>query len=147
MRAVGGTAGTSWTMPAPHCDYCGRPARLTSGREVYPHRPDLAAKRFYACTPCDAYVGCHPGTVQPLGRLADAELRAAKQAAHAEFDKLWKQKLLPSRTAAYAWLAGALRIEPRLCHIGMMDPVDCRRTALVSAAYYQTLTNAGYPCE
>lgn len=79
------------------CDYCGRPARLVGGAEVYPHRPDLSSKRFWLCRPCDAWVGCHPkaeprrgglgdGTV-PLGRLANADLRRAKQRAHAAVER------------------------------------------------------------
>ncbi|WP_088258626.1 zinc-finger-containing protein [Fimbriiglobus ruber] len=33
----------------------------------------LACERYPTC---DAYVGCHPGTETPLGRLANKELRA-----------------------------------------------------------------------
>lgn len=69
------------THAAPTCPYCQRPSLLVTGKTIYPHRPDLVAKRFWQCAPCDAYVGCHPpagrngkggqgdGTV-PLGRRA-----------------------------------------------------------------------------
>jgi len=43
-------------------------ARLTTGREIYPKWPKLAAKNFYRCDECKGYVGCHPGTATPLGR-------------------------------------------------------------------------------
>lgn len=73
------------------CSYCNKPAELVTGKEIYPHRPDLYPKKFWRCRPCTAYVGCHKpnagygdGT-RPLGRLANAELRAAKSAAHAAF--------------------------------------------------------------
>lgn len=118
------------------CDYCRQPAPLVTGRELYPHRPDLWEKNFYRCAPCDAHVGCHPpedsprggmgdGTV-PLGRLANAELRRLKSAAHASFDPLWQGSRMRRRDA-YLWLAQELGIEPHECHIGMFDEDQCRR--------------------
>lgn len=108
------------------CPYCGDVVHMVKGDVIYPHRPDLFHKNFYRCEPCGAHVGCHPGTTKPLGRLANAELRKAKSAAHAAFDPLWKQGLM-SRTKAYKWLSDALQIKPQDCHIGMMDVADCRR--------------------
>lgn len=120
------------------CDYCERPARLTTGREVYPHRPDLFSKRFYKCTPCGAWVGCHDGTHTPLGRLANAELRKAKMEAHDAFDPFWRSEAKrqglsrgKARRRAYKWLAEQLGIEPQLCHIGMFDVETCQRVVEV----------------
>lgn len=109
-----------------HCDYCGNVVPLVTGREVYPHRPDLYAKKFYRCTPCDALVGCHPGTEKALGRLANPELRKAKMAAHAAFDPLWKSGQ-HKRGQLYGWLAKQLGIEKKDCHIGMFDVAMCAR--------------------
>lgn len=114
------------TPAPPLCDYCGNTSESVTGREVYPHRPDLATKPFYRCAPCQAWVGCHPGTAVPLGRLANAELRRAKMAAHAAFDPLWKSGTM-SRASAYKALARALGIEPQACHIGMFDVAMCAR--------------------
>lgn len=108
------------------CPYCGNQADLVDGLAIYPHRPDLVSKRFYRCAPCDAYVGCHPGTATPLGRLADGSLRRAKIAAHAAFDPIWKGGA-KRRNHAYAWLADQLRISRKACHIGMFDVDTCRR--------------------
>lgn len=125
----------------PICLYCDREARLVTGTTIYPHRPDLIDKRFWLCSPCGAWVGCHPkankrgkgglgdGTV-PLGRLANAELRRAKQAAHAAFDPLWRSREM-SRSDAYKWLSKALGISPDNCHIGWFDVDECR--AVVAA--------------
>lgn len=125
----------------PACDYCGAPAVLEDKAALYPHRPDLAGLYLWRCSPCEAWVGCHPGTIQPLGRLANAELRLAKQAAHAAFDPLWKAKMrrdqcskTKARGAGYKWLAGELGIDPSLCHIGMMDPATCHRVVEICAA-------------
>lgn len=113
---------------APVCPYCDRASVLVGGNAIYPHRPDLIAKKFYLCKPCDAYVGCHPDTVNPLGRLANADLRKAKQQAHAVFDPIWKSRK-KRRTDAYKWLADSMGIAPQNCHIGMFD-VDQRRAVI-----------------
>lgn len=113
-------------MKAPVCPYCGTPSRLSSGREVYPYRANLAHKWFWACFMCEAWVGCHPGTKNPLGRLANKSLRDAKRAAHDHFDALWYSGAM-SRKQAYAWLAGKLGIPVRECHIGMFDEAMCAR--------------------
>ena len=111
------------------CPYCNGPVSLTSGAYIYPHRKDLAHKQFYACMPCHAWVGCHPGTITPLGRIADAELRAAKSAAHAAFDPIWQSGKL-TRHQAYRWLAWRLGIPVEHSHIGMFDVDTCRRTVI-----------------
>lgn len=121
------------------CDYCGQPAELVRGNAIYPDRPDLWALHYWRCTPCGAYVGCHKagatgrgdGT-QPLGRLADAELRRAKMRAHAAFDPAWRSGRL-SRSRAYARLATALGIPRSRCHIGYFDVAECER--VVAAVY------------
>lgn len=112
----------------PVCPYCNKDAELTTGDYIYPHRKDLAEKSFYVCWPCDAYVGTHKDTAppKPLGRLANAELRKAKQAAHAAFDPLWKHGAM-KRGSAYGWLSKSLGIPKHQAHIGMFDVDQCRR--------------------
>jgi len=110
------------------CPYCKNPAALVSGDVVYPHRPDLRAKRFYVCVPCDARVGCHDTSDRPLGRMANAELRAAKMRAHAAFDPIWKSGRM-SRVDAYRWLAR--RMESEEIHIGEQDIGGCSRIVVI----------------
>lgn len=122
----------------PICPYCRAESDLVYGDVIYPHRPDLHHKPFYLCPPCGAYVGCHPGTETPLGRLADDELRKAKQRAHAAFDPLWKAKgrcKKMTRRAAYEWLAGQLEIDASDCHIGMMDVETCERVVAICTKF------------
>lgn len=121
----------------PDCDYCHHPAERVTGDVLY-GSPRYANKVVWRCVPCKAWVGCHPGTEVPLGRLADAELRQAKSAAHAAFDPLWKRKMerdgcsqAKARGAAYKWLAAQLEIDRKDCHIGMMDTAMCRRVVRV----------------
>ena len=115
------------------CDYCNRPAELVNGATLYPHRRDLVRLLFYRCEPCGAWVGTHRGSTVPLGRLANAELRRAKQAAHSAFDPLWKSRRM-SRSEAYAWLAKALGVSLANCHIGMFDVEGCRAVVAAVAA-------------
>lgn len=126
----------------PICPYCNQISELVKGDAIYPHREDLAGKDFYRCQPCRAWVGCHRGTLVPLGRLANAELRRAKGAAHAAFDRLWRQKMQRDRCskrvargAGYAWLARELSIDPAACHIGMMDVAACNRVTELCRQY------------
>lgn len=112
------------------CPYCGDVAAFVTGAVIYPHRRDLYARMFYHCLPCQAWVGTHKGTTKPLGRLANAELRRAKIDAHAAFDAKWR-RIGWKRGAAYRWLANALGISGRSCHIGMFDVDLCRRVVAV----------------
>ena len=105
------------------CPYCDNDAVFVKGSKIYPHRPDLYGKKFYLCSPCDAYVGCHSDG-KPLGRLANRQLRKAKMQAHAVFDPLWKDGPL-SRTEAYRWLSKAMGLHPDETHIGMFDVGQC----------------------
>lgn len=132
-----------WIGPAGAllCPYCGEKAKLLeNSAELYNGRDYGPA---WACVPCGAWVGCHPGTRTPLGRLADKELRQAKIAAHAAFDRLWKAKLRReggrkklARGAGYKWLAAQLGIEREECHIGMMDVALCRRVVEVCRPFH-----------
>ena len=107
------------------CPYCGDDAVLTDSAEVYGGR---SYGMIWICRPCNAYVGTHKNSPdhEPLGRLADAELREWKKMAHAEFDPLWKKDGL-GRHQAYAWLAGMLDIDRDDCHIGMFDIGMCQK--------------------
>lgn len=112
------------------CDYCHRDAKRVTGKEIYPHRPELFGKQFWRCVPCGAYVGCHPGTANPLGRLANAELRREKQSVHRILDPLWKSGKM-KRNEAYALLAKGLNIAPQNCHVGMFDVHTCQAAVAV----------------
>lgn len=115
------------------CPYCSRVARKVWGSVIYPHSRDLSGKHFYLCKPCAAYVGCHPGTDTPLGRLADATLRRLKSEAHNAFDPIWRKGEM-SRSAAYAWLSEALDLPKEKTHIGMFDDNLCQRVVVVCNA-------------
>lgn len=85
-------------------------ARLTTGLEIYPHRPDLQSLPFWKCDVCKNYVGCHHKTsnrTQPLGNIPTKQLKEARKHIHKILDPLWKSKKL-KRSAIYKQLSDAL---------------------------------------
>lgn len=69
------------------------PAELTDGKEIYPHRPDLASLPFWKCRTCGNFVGCHHKTkdrTRPLGCIPTPELKKARQHIHRILDPLWQ---------------------------------------------------------
>lgn len=123
-------------MTPPVCRDCKAPGRLTSGREVFPKRPDLAHKGFWVCDGCKARVGCHPGTSVALGEMATEALRRARTAAHDSFDPLWRSGRM-TRSAAYAWLAEAVGVPADRAHIGMFDAEKCQRVVEQVREFYK----------
>lgn len=124
------------------CQYCNESAKLVTGRVPYPHRKDLHNLYFWYCANGHepAFVGCHKGTQEPLGILADAGLRKIKSAAHQAFDPIWKEGEF-TRKQAYQWLADKLGIAVEDCHIGMFKAQTCMRvieysTQLTSSRHF-----------
>ena len=105
------------------CPYCGGEPQVVTGAKVYPHRPDLASKRFGACLPCNATVGFHADG-RPLGTLAKPELRRLRGQAHTMFDRIWNHPANAGGTRAsvrrhcYRRLADGLGIDVKECHFG-----------------------------
>jgi hypothetical protein len=124
----------------PRCPYCGLAAVWYADSALLYHGRDYGPA--WVCPPCGAWVGVHKGTDKPLGRLADAELRRAKMAAHAAFDPLWQARQHRSglsqghaRGKGYKWLAGELGLAAKDCHIGMLDVETCHRVVAICAPY------------
>lgn len=107
------------------CPYCGKLAEYVDSAEIY---HGVSYGMIYLCRPCKSYVGVHKGTDRPLGRLADAQLREWKKAAHAAFDPLWQfGEFRHRRNDAYRWLAEQMGLPVEETHIGMFDVEQCQR--------------------
>lgn len=135
-------------MKPPVCPYCGREASLLkSSAALYAGR-DYGPAWVCLRPTCDAWTGCHPGTEKPLGRLANAELRQARQAAHRVFDPLWQAKQRQgftrgqARGRGYRWLAEQMQIDASKCHIAMFDPAQCQRVVEICTPYVERLNHA-----
>lgn len=87
-------------LDAPICPICMQPAERTDTR--YGVRHDCC--------------GLHSWGGKPL---VDADTHAARIAAHAAFDELWKSKTI-SRSKAYKMLAQEMGISKTDCHISLM---------------------------
>lgn len=88
-------------------------AVLTDGREIYPHRKDLAGYPYWKCEACRNFVGCHHKTsnrTKPLGCIPTPEIKGARQHIHRILDPLWKSKRM-RRGQVYSKIATALGIE------------------------------------
>lgn len=57
-----------------------------------PHRPDLKHLNFYRCKECGGYVGCHKGSIRPLGVIPSPEIKNARKHIHALLDPLWRKR-------------------------------------------------------
>lgn len=129
---------------APECRACARATRLTDGREIYPHSPDLWTNNVYVCDGCGAYVGCHEDSIRPLGTPAGPELRRARILLHEQMiDPLWQTAdrcglYLPedeqarqtiktvARSRVYAFLGHRLDLKRAETHVSMFDLQRCR---------------------
>jgi hypothetical protein len=98
-------------------------ARLTDGKEIYGHRPDLYSLPFWKCDSCNNYVGCHHKTknkTKPLGNIPTKELKNARQYIHRILDPLWKSKRY-KRGYIYAKISKILGYEYHTAEIKSLD--------------------------
>ena len=117
------------------CPYCGAPTQLVDDAEIY---GKSYGTKCYICKPCEAWVGCHKGTTQALGRIANRELRELKRQAHEAFDPIWKEGHLP-RSGAYEVLSVAFGLPIEQTHIGMFDEDLCRKVISLSGVLLEEL--------
>lgn len=85
-------------------------AALVSGKDVYPHRIDLAGLPFWQCPACQNFVGCHHKTkdkTRPLGVIATQAIKDLRKQIHAILDPIWKEGLM-SRAKVYAEMSASI---------------------------------------
>lgn len=111
--------------PPAKCNLCNSPRVALVRHETVYGRAYGDWPFLYACRDCGAYVGLHKFTDIPLGTLADKTLREARQTSKMAFHKLVELKFLTSRTAGYKWLAGKMKIPPKVCHFGFFSQEQC----------------------
>lgn len=116
------------------CPYCKKPTELVDSSVIYKGH---SFGNIYLCRECDAYVGCHKGSSQSLGRVADARLRHAKRIAHSYFDRIWKEGYM-NRSTAYDWLSLRLGVPKEYTHIGMFKVETCNKVVEVSVEFLKS---------
>ena len=95
-------------------------ARLTDGKEIYSHRPDLAKKPFWKCDSCGNYVGTHHKTkdrTKPLGSIPTKKMRQDRIMIHQLIDPLWKYGYI-TRKNLYAELSKRLGEKYHTANVG-----------------------------
>lgn len=136
----------------PLCD-CGRETILFHSSET------IYGRNFgplYVCQPCGTRVGCHKGTLEPLGTPANEHLRKLRSKAHSVFDPLWNsiwealkvEKRMETnkephpfygksqaRKTAYQWLADELKINIEDCHISHFDIDTCNKVIKICSQF------------
>jgi len=98
-------------------------ARLTSGREVYPHRSDLYELPFWKCDICQNFVGCHHKTenrTRPLGCIPTSEIRKIRQDLHAVIDPIWRGGRM-GRKSLYAEISKRIGSKYHAANIRSVD--------------------------
>lgn len=129
------------------CPYCHQEAVLRDSIIVYRR----SYGNIWICEPCLAWVGVHKGidSDEPLGSLANEELRNHRKMAHAAFDPIWKDKssmpqtLHEVRTCAYEWLAIEMDISVVDCHMAMFDVKQCEQ--VVEICKRRSIGHGGIP--
>lgn len=75
-------------------------------------------KNKWECEDCKAKTFCHPGTVLPLGQIANKELGKFRIELHSIIDKLWKNT--KERRSLYGHLSRRFK-NGRPFHIGWLS--------------------------
>lgn len=117
-----------------YCPYCNAPAVLQRTDQVYGVECDTM---LYVCKnypACDTYIRTIPGTMQPLGTMANAELRQLRRETHEVFDQLYLRHLM-TKDAAYDWMAFWLSCQRSNAHIAMLDTFACKLVAQKSKEF------------
>jgi len=104
-----------------NCPYCNKKAEWVSNEKIYGRRYGKSYMCYY-CKDCNAYVGCHNNTKQPLGTMANKELRDLRIKAHSLFDQIWKEGKM-KRKEAYKFLEKNTGIK----HISWTSEEQCKK--------------------
>jgi len=125
-----------------HCCECNKKveARLTDGEEIYPNRRDLSVLPFWVCDECKGYVGCHHKTknrTNPLGCIANQEMRKARIEIHKILDPLWKGDK-PKRKSIYSKITS---------HIGWKYHTSQIRTIEEAREIYRFIRDLSLNCK
>lgn len=94
-------------------------------KKIY-NNPKWHGRIMWKCLDCGAYVSCIPGTDEPAGTLADADLRLLRIKVHNLIDPLWESGRF-TRNRVYQSLAEHLNIARRDCHVGKFSKAMCMK--------------------
>jgi hypothetical protein len=111
-----------------YCCECAKDvsARLTDGKEIYPHRSDLFDLPFWKCNACHNFVGCHHKTkdrTRPLGVIVSQPIKNMRKKIHALLDPIW-QEGHRHRKSVYAEMSRRLGYQFHTAEIRTIDQAN-----------------------
>ena len=110
-----------------HCPYCGSLATLRPASAIHGLSDISAGTYLYVCRrwpACDAYVTADCRTKQPLGTLANGDLRHKRILAHHALHSIQAQ-LGMSRDQSYRWLQTQMGLPGDQVHIAKCGDYRC----------------------
>lgn len=133
-----------WRDPPKLCDECGKNKPVLVNNRVFYKLPYGDWPYVYFCKTCSASVGCHHGSVYPLGRMANSKTRKARMRLHEEhLDPLWKRggwerKRLYDEMARRMGFGAA-----RNFHVGDLSFDECERAIQIAQGIGKMPTSGG----
>lgn len=104
------------------CPYCKKDAKWCENKEIYGKNYGRSYMCWH-CADCNAYVGCHNNTTDPLGTMADKETRKWRQKAHQVLDPIWRNHRM-KRGDVYAILQNHFGFP---VHVAQSDIEMCKK--------------------
>lgn len=136
------------------CPYCGSKVRFVSADElkalIYKQRREKTTpficnhKHYYVCSNfdnCQSYIGAYETTYDPMGVIANKELRLLRIQTHLIFDEIWKKNIL-EKDEAYSLLSDSLYLSRGQTHISQFNKHNCEKTIEIAK---KILQNHGIP--
>lgn len=105
------------------CPFCNNEAEWVENKEIY-GKNFGKSYMIWLCRPCKAYVGCHNNTKEPLGTMANNELRKLRVIAHDKFDIFWRTGYM-QRKEAYKYLQKIMHLKHHEAHIAKFNKEQC----------------------
>lgn len=84
-------------------------AKQITGDVAYPNSLKLYTKKFWQCSACLCFVGCHPSG-KPLGVIPTKQMRKLRSEIHGWIDDLWKKQIC-SRGKIYSKMSELMGVE------------------------------------
>ncbi len=106
------------------CPYCKKQAIWCENKEIYGKNYGKSYM-CWLCKFCNAYVGCHNNTKNPLGTMTNAETREWRKKVHEKIDPLWKSGKI-SRGKLYRNITRQLGLK-KSYHTGYSDIEQCKK--------------------
>lgn len=118
-------------------------ARLTNGKEIYPHRHDLCWLPFWKCDTCGNFVGCHYKTknrTAPLGCIPTPEIKNIRMKIHIVIDPIWQSGKL-GRKEIYRQISEAVGFRYHTAKLRSVE--DATRALVVAKGIFESVNGVG----